>query len=520
MFSLLLILLTVAVQGTYQWYNWQLDMTCTATGEYCPESEDALVDWVKQKYRIRALMKVVGRGHVFGNITTCISVDDTARESWVIRLDELTDITVDQRAKTATVGAGWTLNALVEYLDKNYHLTVLNTGTERVQNFVGAITTGTHGTGKFLGNMATPVLSMKLLMANGSFLTIDQDHYYGARITLGALGIITEVTVQLTDITYLHRVDSALEFVNLTDFYRRVQLLSEQYDRFQVKDLELTWDTVRHVWVPAKYARITTWVNTTITNVENCSTIILCCGDCYPSNCIDKNYAAIAAPIQGHECGPSFFAEFEHIVPINKNAPNDFFDLVIDYTNYFNSIDMTRVEEIFDVFNGTQGKIALRVPELRFVKADDIWMSEANSYGLSNVSYFGIVNVDLKMPFSNWETLNIYLDFLNKFIPKYGTQYNVRPHWGKLSDFNLTYTSFAYPMVRQFLALRSQTDPNCQFINRFLLKALGLESQCGSILDLNEQIPTTTITPTTSNAIRSLASLGVALSVFFFVLLL
>eukprot|EP01084_Bolivina_argentea_P112081 199925_1 len=279
-----------------------------------------------------------------------------------------------------------------------------------VPDFVGAFTTGTHGTGKDLGNMAVPVLAIKLLKADGTFLTIDENsEYYGARLTLGVLGIITEVKIAIQRVQYLKRVDIGMDSSDLKLFYEQIWQMSRLYDRIQVKDLDFTYDITAKKWIHGHTSRVTYWESTTIEDVNNCTTIALCCGDCYPSMCYDREYNAIAAPQQGHECGPKFFAEFEHIFPFRIKTARELVDFALNYTYHFDTIDMTRIIEIFEGFDGAItppcGGLKLRMPEFRFVQADDVWMSEANKYGLPDtVTDFGIINIDLKMPFSNFET--------------------------------------------------------------------------------------------------------------------
>eukprot|EP01130_Rhizamoeba_saxonica_P009616 TRINITY_DN3918_c0_g1_i1.p1 TRINITY_DN3918_c0_g1~~TRINITY_DN3918_c0_g1_i1.p1 ORF type:complete len:517 (-),score=106.55 TRINITY_DN3918_c0_g1_i1:573-2123(-) len=490
---LLAIIATIATssiipgQGVHHWYNWQKDVYCAANGVYTPSNDVDLQNWMIEKYKIKAMIKVVGYGHAFGNMTTCISAQNTARESWILKLDNFLDISVDQHAKTATFGAGWGLDDLVTYL-LQYNLTVSNTGTERVQNFVGAFTTGTHGTGTNRQIMAEKVLEMRVLMANGSFYTVDEDHYYGSRVSLGALGIITRVTIALKDIEYYRRTDKGLIIHDLPSFYKEIEIYAEKYPLFQLKDWEFTYNFETKTWDPSTTVRITYWepVDPKEGNyAHNCSTIILCCGDCYPSLCYDIEPHAIAAPIQGHECGPQFFAEFEHMAPVNGTSNST--ALLQEYVQHFNTIDMDLIHSIYDGYEDALPKVSLRNPELRYVKGDQIWMSEANTYNRYE-DLFVIINVDLKLPFSNWEALDIYYDFLASFIPKYGQKFNSRPHWGKFSKFGYDYTTRVYPKVTEFLQLRQEVDPYCQFMNAFLLRALGLQEQCGSILDPNEVI--------------------------------
>lgn len=69
---LLPILLASPFTSAYRWFNWQFQITCQATGFYAPQDEAELVDWVKDRYEDESMIKVVGNGHAFGNLTTCV----------------------------------------------------------------------------------------------------------------------------------------------------------------------------------------------------------------------------------------------------------------------------------------------------------------------------------------------------------------------------------------------------------------------------------------------------------------
>lgn len=467
--------------GVHHWYNWQKDKVGAADGVYIPKDEIALQQWMATKHKSGAYIKVVGNGHVFGDITTCVNTTSVKRESWIVKMDNFLDIQVDLENNLATFGSGWGLDDVVKYLERpEYNRTVFNTGTERVQNFVGAFSTGTHGTGGTKQIMAGSVKEINALAANGEPYVISAaENNLGARVGLGALGIITSVTIEIKEIEYYKRTDIGVKSSNIAEFYDEIMEMAPKYDRFQVKDLEWNYDTETKMWVPSDNARVTFWekVDRHLDDyVKNCTTITMCCGKCYPSICYDDEPNAIAASIQGHECGPSFFAEFEHIAPVKGYDEST--ALLNEYANWFNRIDMDPVFRKFAPWGDT-GNIALRNPELRFVAKDDIWMSMANSYGIEDESvFFVIINVDLKMPFSDWEVLEHYQEFLATFIPEFGERYNVRPHWGKQATFDFNYTKIAYPMVDTFKALRREKDPLCQFVNDALMRFLGLEGEC------------------------------------------
>lgn len=71
---LLSLLLSETVVLAHRWYNWQYDITCESTAYFVPRDEDDLVNFIKQENPKQSMLKVVGNGHSFGNMTTCVDV--------------------------------------------------------------------------------------------------------------------------------------------------------------------------------------------------------------------------------------------------------------------------------------------------------------------------------------------------------------------------------------------------------------------------------------------------------------
>ena len=115
---------------------------------------------------------------------------------------------VDTAAGEVTVEAGCPLRDLNEYLDAR-GLALANMGDIQEQTVAGAIQTGTHGTGRDLGGIAAQVTALEMVLADGSIVACSADHepelFQAARIGLGALGVLTAVTLRVVPAFLLHR---------------------------------------------------------------------------------------------------------------------------------------------------------------------------------------------------------------------------------------------------------------------------------------------------------------------------
>src|SRR5205807_88798 len=106
-----------------------------------------------------------------------------------------------------------TLAELNHELDRR-SLALPNLGDIAYQTVGGAISTATHGTGVRLGGLATQVVGLDLVTADGSIVscspTEEPDVFNAARVGLGALGIVASVTLQAVPAFNLHVVEEPM----------------------------------------------------------------------------------------------------------------------------------------------------------------------------------------------------------------------------------------------------------------------------------------------------------------------
>ncbi|KZZ96097.1 L-gulonolactone/D-arabinono-1,4-lactone oxidase [Moelleriella libera RCEF 2490] len=139
----------------------------------------------------RRRLVTTGCGHSPSNIT-CTS-------SWMVNLDRFNKIlSVDRSTGVVVMQSGIRLYQLCETLERHYGLAMPNLGSINQQSIAGAISTGTHGSSLRHGLMCEDVLALKITLANGTTRACSPeshpDLFRAALLSLGALGIITEVT--------------------------------------------------------------------------------------------------------------------------------------------------------------------------------------------------------------------------------------------------------------------------------------------------------------------------------------
>jgi L-gulono-1,4-lactone dehydrogenase len=177
------------------WSNWTGDQRCTPAAIVRPGSEAELAEVVARGGAVRA----VGSGHSFTDAAcTSGTMIDLSRMQRVLGCE----------GELVTVEAGITLHRLGRELAAR-GLALHNQGDIDAQTLAGATATGTHGTGVRFPNLSAGIVAVRLLTAAGDVLEItDGDDLLAARVSVGALGVVSAITLRCVPRFTLHRHDA------------------------------------------------------------------------------------------------------------------------------------------------------------------------------------------------------------------------------------------------------------------------------------------------------------------------
>ena len=183
-----------------QWENWAGNIKCRPQTFKTPGSEEDLVSIVRQCTHDARIIRVAGSGHSF---TPLCETDDT-----LLSLAGLNGVVAaDAAACEATIWAGTTISQLGPRLHE-LGMAFENQGDVDYQAMAGAVSTGTHGTGTRFGSFSSCVTALRLVLASGEILhcsaTVEPEVFRAARVSLGTLGVITQVTIRLVPSYRLH----------------------------------------------------------------------------------------------------------------------------------------------------------------------------------------------------------------------------------------------------------------------------------------------------------------------------
>jgi L-gulonolactone oxidase len=426
------------------WRNWARNQQCAPSAIEHPETEADLVRIVQDAAAAGERVKVVGAGHSFTGIALT--------EGRLIQLDRYQRVLAqDAAAKTVTVEAGIPLSKLSEELWSR-GLALENMGDIAYQSIAGATSTATHGTGVTFRGIAAQIVGMRIIAGDGSVVDCtaerEQEVLRCARVGLGALGIVSQVTLQAAPAFNLRAVEAPA---------RVDELLSNLDDHVYGND------HFEFFWVPHTGWALTKWNKRTdepeqprprwqafrddylmsnfafgaLNRVGRLRpTLIPRLSRMIPSSgrveYVDRSYRVFASPRLVK------FYEMEYAIPIEHAA--EALNRVRDYVK--------------------RSGITLSFPvEVRFTAADDIPLSTASG----RKSCYIAVHVYQGMQYQQ------YFEAVEDIMDDYGG----RPHWGKLHFQTSETLAPRYPDWAAFRAVRRRMDPEGRFSNAYLDRVLG-----------------------------------------------
>ncbi len=407
--------------------NWAGTVSFGAARHHQPKTVGEVQEIVRRADKVR----VIGSRHCFHAIA-----DTSGDLLWLGDRDHATAI--DPGNSTATVDGGVTYETLCPQLqDAGFALP--NLASLKHISVVGACMTATHGSGDGLGNLATAIARMKIVTANGDVVEFskerDQEVFNGAVVSIGALGVVTEVTLDLQP-AFLVQQDNyeKLPFRELHAHFDEVMAGGYSVSLF------LTW---QHDWVE------TMWIKQRVSGLspvkvpENLFGSML--ASAKPSGVLppDRILTPFAQPGVWHERLPHY--AFHDARCTGNELQSEYF------------VPRRHAVAAIQAIAGLRAGLApiLGLSEIRTIRRDELWLSSA--YGEDAV---GIHFNWLK----DWTGVHSFLPVLENALAPFGA----RPHLGKLFAISPAQLAVVYPRLADFRALVKKFDPVGKFRNTFV----------------------------------------------------
>lgn len=437
------------------WSNWARNQSASPREVAHPAGADEVAAIVARASEKGGRVRPIGSGHSF----TAVGRPDGPATQLV--LDRCADlIALDAASGLVSVGAGMTLRRLNRLLAEA-GLAMANLGDIEEQTIAGALATGTHGTGARFGGLATQVRAFELVLGDGSVVTCSAaerpELFAAARVGLGAVGVVTSVTLQAVPLFALRAEEGSARLGELLD----------GFDEF--------FDGVDHAefyWFPHT-DRTLTKRNTRVPLADGLDPLPRLRGwfdDEFLSNSVFGLVVATGRRLPG---------TIEPVARLTSRAlgPRTYTDLSY---RVFTSPRRVRFKEMEyavprEELAGVVRELAAAVErsglrisfpvEVRVAAADEVWLSTAFGRPTGYVA----VHVDHRTPHEE------YFAMVEKIMVAAGG----RPHWGKLHTLDAAALRGLYPRFDDFLAVRAQADPAGVFANDYLDRVLGPAGAAG-----------------------------------------
>jgi FAD/FMN-containing dehydrogenase len=394
-----------------EWVNWSGSLRFTPAQITRPTDEGELITLVRRAAEAGRTIRPVGSGH---SATGLLATDDV-----LVTFEHFQGIVAtDQDRCQATVRAGTTLEVLGRDLAR-VGLDFPNLGDVATQTIAGVIATGTHGSGRDLHNLACLLVGGRLVTGRGEVIEFGEDDagvLRAARVSLGALGIMTQIRLQLMPAYTIQR----REYCTTMDasWAHLDELIAEN------RSCDFYW-----------YPR-SDEVKLRLLNPPGGGTA-------------DLPYARLVTDARGpaHEIIPQHshlpyrFDEMEYAIPLEAGLA------------CFRDVR----KRVMATHRRTVGWRIL----YRTVAADDAYLSPA--YGRPTVAIS--LHQNASLPF--WD----YFRDIEPIFRAFGG----RPHWAKKHTLEAEDLRPLYPRWDRFLAVRQRLDPQGVFLSPSLCDLLGVE---------------------------------------------
>jgi len=429
------------------WRNWGRSESIRPQRIERPATPDAVQRAVAAAAKQGMRVKAIGAGHSFTAISAAPGV--------LLDLESLTGVLdVDLERARVTLAAGTHLHQLPALL-RPHGLALQNMGDIDRQTIAGATSTGTHGTGGSFGGLATQIVALTLVTGEGEMLRISETENAellpAARLGLGALGVILDITLQCVPAFLLQAVERPEPLQDALDGYLHRSAREDHFEFY---------------WFPHTETALTK-TNTRLPLTEQrapLSPVGRWMDDELLANGLYRGVCAVGTIV------PAIVPPFSRLAQ-KLTGNRDFTDhsprvYVTNRTVRFREMEYAipreavpgALAEVKALIEKRGWRISFPI-EVRSAAADENWLSTA--YG-RETGYIAVHRYYREDP-------SAYFHAVEEIMMAHGG----RPHWGKMHYRDADSLRTVYPRFDDFLAVRDRLDPERRFENTYLRRVLG-----------------------------------------------
>jgi FAD-linked oxidoreductase len=388
-------------------------------------------------------MRPVGAGHSF---TPLVPTDGD-----IISLARLSGLVGhDAATLQATFHAGTQLSAMGAPLHE-VGQALINMPDIDEQVLAGAIATGTHGTGAGIGGLPSFVTGLELVTASGDILNCDRednrDVFEAARLSMGALGIVSKIRLQNTRPYRSRRESWILDWEETLAQADHLADTRRNFEFYYIPFSERCFLHTHDITAEDKHATPLHDPNESVQDLK-----------------LIRDYLSWSDTLRG--------------LPIKAIAATMDKEVVVEasWLNYasernvrFNEMEyhlpredgLAALREVRQVLERDHKAVFFPI-EVRFVKGDDVWLSPFYRRDSMSIAVHRFFEEDYRAFFKAIEPI----------FRKYGG----RPHWGKLNSLGRREFASMYARWQDFAEVRQRLDPAGKFLNPYLASLFGARS--------------------------------------------
>ncbi|MFE9249550.1 D-arabinono-1,4-lactone oxidase [Streptomyces sp. NPDC007088] len=431
--------------GSGTWRNWGGNISARPAREAAPASVEELAAALRRAAEDGLTVKAAGTGHSF----TAIS----ATEGVLIRPDLLTGVReIDREAGTVTVAAGTPLKRLNLALARE-GLSLTNMGDIMEQTVAGAVSTGTHGTGRDSASIAAQIVGLELLTADGTLLRCSRQEnaevFAAARIGLGALGVLTSVTFAVEPVFLLTAREEPMPLARVLGEFDELVTENEHFEFYWFPHTGRcnTKRNNRSQGPAAPLGRLGGWFEDEFLS-NGLFQAVNTLGRAVPAT------IPAVARVSSRALSARTYTDIPYKV---YTSPRRVRFVEMEY-----ALPLAEIPAALRELRAAVERSGLRVSfpvEVRTAPADDIPLSTASG----RASGYVAVHLYRGTPYREYFTA----------AEAVFTAHGGRPHWGKVHTRDAAYLSEVYPRFAEFTAVRDRLDPDRLFTNPYLRRVLG-----------------------------------------------
>ena len=408
--------------------NWAGNLEYSTANVHYPKSLEEVQEVVKKCSKLKAL----GSRHSFSKIA-----DSSENQVSLKEMNKV--VSLDKASNTVTVEAGMKYGELAPFLHQNGYA-LPNLASLPHIGIAGACSTATHGSGAKNGNLSTAVSAIEFVNAAGDIVVLskqkDGDQFYGAVVGLGALGVVTKVTLDLQPAFDVKQV-----------VYRNLPIseLKNNFDNLQSKGYSVSLFTdwknknINEVWIKKLVSKDSTASEPELYGAKIATQNVHPVEDQSAENVTEQ--MDVAGP--WYERLPHFKMGF--MPSVGKELQSEYF------------VPIEHAYEAMMAIEKLHEKISphLFISEIRTIHEDNFWMSPC--YKRTCVAIH-----------TTWKQ---EVETVMGLLPLFEEQlapFHARPHWAKLFTIPPSVLQSRYEKLADFKSLVKQYDPGGKFQNEFL----------------------------------------------------